>query len=52
MREQTEQALTDMWRTREGMVTRPSNGLPSDQELLYGLWKELGVVPNEAVAEH
>ena len=39
--------LTEMWQSRDGMVTRPSNnGLPSDQELLYSLWRELGVLPN------
>ncbi len=43
--------LTELWQSREGMVFRPSNGLPSDQELLHGLWRELGVVPNGSVAE-
>lgn len=36
--------LSYLLRGREALPTRPSNGLPSDQELLQGLWKELGVI--------
>ena len=42
--------LTDMWPSRDRMETRASNGLPSDQDLLHSLWRELGVVPYTAAA--
>ena len=42
--------LTDMWPSKDGMETRASNGLPSDQDLFHGLWRELGVVPYRAAA--
>ena len=38
--------LADMWRSREGMVRRNANGLPSEEDLLHGLWVELGVITN------
>lgn len=41
--------LTDMWRSREGMVPRHTNGLPSEEDLLHGLWRELGVITNGVI---
>ncbi len=41
--------LADMWRSREGMVHRLTNGLPSEEDLLHGLWRELGVITNGTV---
>jgi hypothetical protein len=40
--------------SREALVPRRkvSNGLPSDQVLLHGLWRELGVVFDGAVSEY
>ncbi len=43
--------LTEMWRSREGMVPRLTNGLPSEEDLLHGLWRELGVITNGVVSE-
>ena len=43
--------LADMWRSREGMVRRHANGLPSEEDLLHGLWVELGVITNGVVTE-
>ena len=31
-------------RGRERLPTRPANGLPSELDLLQGLWTELGIV--------
>jgi hypothetical protein len=36
--------LSAMWRSREGMTPRVTNGLPSDRDLLHVLWKELGII--------
>ena len=44
--------LNAMWRSRDGLAPRLiSNGLPSDQDLLKGLWKELGIIADGKVAE-
>ena len=40
--------LRSLLRGREPLPTRPSNGLPSDVQLLQGLWKELGVITEAA----
>ena len=49
------QDLSGLWQSREGregLVSHlPNNGLPSDQELLQGLWRELGVIPNGTVSK-
>ena len=37
--------LNILWSGREALPTRPANGMPSDQDLLNDLWKELGVIP-------
>ena len=42
--------LAAMWRSRESLTPRVTNGLPSDQDLLTGLWRELGITPNGGVA--
>ena len=41
--------LNTLWGGREALPTRPANGMPSDQDLLNDLWKELGVVAKSAV---
>ena len=43
--------LAEMWRSREGMVSRISNGLPSEEQLLHGLWRELGVITDGVVTK-
>ncbi len=43
--------LAEMWRSREGMVPRLTNGLPSEEDLLHGLWRELGVITDGVVKE-
>ena len=40
--------LRQMWQGREALPTRQPNGMPSDQDLLSGLWKELGVIGGPA----
>ena len=49
------QDLSGLWQSREGregLVSHlTNNGLPSDQELLQGLWRELGVIPNGTVSK-
>lgn len=40
--------LNTIWSGREALPTRPANGMPSDQDLLNDLWKELGVIVNTA----
>ena len=42
--------LTNMWSSGEGMENRAFNGISSDQDLLHGLWRELGVVPYREAA--
>lgn len=42
--------LMSMWQSREGMASYVSNGLPTEQELLHGLWRDLGIVADGAVA--
>jgi hypothetical protein len=44
--------LRSMRESREALVPRVTNGLPSDQVLLHGLWKELGVITDGAVPEY
>jgi hypothetical protein len=44
--------LKAMRDSREELVPRVSNGLPSDQILLHGLWKELGVIADGAIPEY
>lgn len=43
--------LSAMWRSRDGLAPRLSNGLPNDQDLLNGLWRELGIIADGKVAE-
>lgn len=43
--------LAEMWRTREGMAPRLTNGLPSEEDLLHGLWRELGVIADGVITE-
>ena len=44
--------LKSMGKGREGLPVRPSptNGLPEEQELLSGLWAELGIITDGKVA--
>lgn len=44
-----DQDLRALWRGREALPTRPSNGMPSDEDLLNELWKELGVITETTV---
>ena len=41
-----------MGKGREGLPVRPNptNGLPEEQELLNGLWEELGIMVDGKVA--
>ena len=41
--------LCAMWGSREPLAPRVTNGLPRDQDLLNGLWKELGIVSDGKV---
>ena len=43
--------LTAMWRSREGLAPRLTNGLPSEEDLLHGLWRELGIIADGVAAE-
>ena len=49
--ELVEEDLKSLFRSREPLPTRPSNQLPSDVELLHGLWKELGLI-SESEPQH
>ncbi len=42
--------LTNMWLSEEGAESHSVNGHSSHQDLLYGLWRELGVVPHKEAA--
>ena len=44
--------LKEMGKGREGLPVRPNptNGLPEEQELLNGLWEELGIMVDGKVA--
>ena len=44
--------LKAMRDSREELIPRVSNGLPSDQILLHGLWKELGVIADGVIPEY
>ena len=50
--DQAREDLSAMWGSREPLSPRTTNGLPSDQVLLNGLWKELGIVTDGAVTGH
>ena len=43
--------LKVLWRAKEGLAPRVANGLPEDQALLHGLWRELGIIADGTVAE-
>ena len=47
--------LKALWSTKEWLAPRVAprvgNGLPEDQHLLHGLWRELGIIPDGTVAE-
>ncbi len=39
--------LVAMWQSPEGMASYVTNGLSPEQELMHGLWTELGIAPQE-----
>ena len=43
--------LKALWSAKEGLAPRVANGLPEDQDLLHGLWRELGIIADGTVAE-